>query len=126
MTADALKILICDDSVLSRRQLKTYLLSIGCNHIVEAVDGNAAVEVYKKERPTLVFMDIVMPNKDGFEAMQEIREYDMNANIIVVSSVGTGTNLKRVLELGAKDFIQKPFNTLQVQSIIKKVLEGGL
>lgn len=126
MTADALKILICDDSFLSRRQLNTFLLSIGYSNIVEASDGNAAVEAYKKEHPTLVFLDLVMPNKDGFEAMQEIMDYDKDANIIVVSSVGTQTNLKKVLELGAKDFIQKPLNTLQVQSIIKKVLKGGL
>lgn len=126
MTADTLKILICDDSVLSRRQLNTFLLSIGYSNIVEASDGNAAVEAYKKEHPTLVFLDLVMPNKDGFEAMQEIMDFDKDANIIVLSSVGTQTNLKRVLEMGAKDFIQKPLNTLQLESIIKKVLKGGL
>jgi len=121
-----MKILVCDDSILARKQLKNFLTSIGCNNILEAINGSTAVEIYKSQKPDLVFLDIVMPEKNGIEATKEIIEFDKNAYIVMASSVGTQTNLKEALRLGAKDFIQKPLNTEQIQKVINIVLEGGL
>lgn len=126
MTVESLKILICDDSILARRQLKNFLETIGCKNIIEAVDGNSVVETYKQENPDLVFLDIIMPGKNGIQATKELIAYDKNAYIVIASSVGTQANLREVLELGAKDFIQKPLNTHQVQKIITSVLKGGI
>lgn len=125
MNTNKLKILICDDSVLARKQLKNFLASIGCDNIVEATNGADAVKMYKTENPDLVFLDIVMPEKNGIEATAEIIEYDPKAHIVMASSVGTQSNLKEALKLGAKDFIQKPLNTDQVQKIISTALERG-
>lgn len=125
MNTSDLKILICDDSILARRQLKNFLLSIGCADILEAADGNAAVEMYKEHKPDVVFLDIVMPKKNGIEATREIMEFNEHAFIVMASSVGTQTNLKEALKLGAKEFIQKPLNTEQIQKVINTVLEGG-
>ena len=126
MTIGDMKILVCDDSILARKQLKNFLTSLGCNNILEAVNGTTAVETYKSQRPDLVFLDIVMPEKNGIEATKEIIEFDKDAYIVMASSVGTQTNLKEALRLGAKDFIQKPLNTEQIQKVINIVLEGGL
>lgn len=125
MTINDLKVLICDDSILARKQLKNFLTSVGCNNILEAVNGTIAVEMYKSQKPDLVFLDIVMPEKNGIETTKEIIDFDKNAYIVMASSVGTQANLKEALKLGAKDFIQKPLNTAQIQKVINTVLEGG-
>lgn len=78
----------------------------------------------KKESPELVFLDIVMPVKDGISAITEIKAYDKDADIIVVSSVGTQTQLKAAIEAGANDFIQKPLNAEQIHHIISSRFEG--
>lgn len=124
MSIEDLKILITDDSILARKQLKDIISTLGSPVFVEATDGQNAIDKYKEEKPDLVFLDIVMPKKDGNAAIQEIMEFDSNANIIIASSVGTQSQLKKALEAGAKDFIQKPLDKDQVIRIVKKFVEG--
>lgn len=119
------KILVCDDSVLARKQLMDAVKEISDGAVfIEGKNGAEAVELYKSEKPDLVFMDIVMPEKDGNTALSEIREFDKDALIIIVSSVGTQDQLKKAIQLGAKDFIQKPFEKNQIQEIIELRLGG--
>lgn len=118
------KILIGDDSILARKQLKDLLAANGCTNFVEAANGQEAIDKYKTEKPELVFLDIVMPVKDGIAAVTEICEFDSAATIIIVSSVGTQTQLKQAIEGGAKDFIQKPLNADQISRIVETHFEG--
>ncbi len=122
MTIDEGKVLVCDDSILARKQIKDVIAIAGAPTIVEAADGEAAIEVYKNEKPDLVFLDIVMPKKDGNIVIKEIMEYDPEAKIIIVSSVGTHSQLKCALENGAVDFIQKPINKVQIIDALNKYL----
>ena len=117
------KILICDDSILARKQIKDILLTLGSPTFLEAPDGEVAIELYKNSKPDIVFLDIVMPKKDGNIAIQEIMTIDPSATIIIVSSVGTQSQLKCALEAGAKDFIQKPINKEQFISVVSKYLK---
>ncbi|MBR4708135.1 MAG: response regulator [Pseudobutyrivibrio sp.] len=119
------KILVCDDSVLARKQLMDAVREIADGAtFIEGKNGAEAVELYKSEKPDIVFMDIVMPEKDGNTALSEIRDFDSDAIIIIVSSVGTQEQLKKAIQLGAKDFIQKPFEKNQIQEIIELRLGG--
>jgi two-component system chemotaxis response regulator CheY len=118
------KILITDDSILARKQLKDIISTLGSPVFIEAVDGQDAIDKYKESKPDLVFLDIVMPKKDGNAAIREIMEFDSEANIIIASSVGTQSQLKFALEAGAKDFIQKPLDKDQVLKVVSKFLEG--
>lgn len=124
MHIEDLKILVSDDSMLARKQLKDIILTIGTPIFIEAKDGQDAIEKYKLETPDLVFLDIVMPRKDGIEAIKEIKAFDSNASIIIASSVGTQSQLKIAIEEGAKDFIQKPIDRNQVIEVVEKFLEG--
>ena len=124
MTIDNLKILICDDSILARKQLKDIISTLGTPTFIEAPDGQGAIDKYKETTPDLVFLDIVMPKIDGNIAIQEIIAYDPNATIIIASSVGTQSQLKCALQAGAKDFIQKPLDRQQVLDLVNKFLEG--
>lgn len=121
---DNFKVLICDDSILARKQLKDIVSSSGNPTFIEATDGQDAIDKYKENNPDVVFLDIVMPKKDGNLAIEEIIEYDPNATIIIASSVGTQSQLKCALKAGAKDFIQKPLEKQLVLDVIEKYTEG--
>ena len=82
-------ILITDDSILARKQLKDIISTLGTPVFVEATDGQSAIDKYKEVHPDLVFLDIVMPKKDGNDAIRDIMEFDPEATIIIASSVGT-------------------------------------
>ena len=118
------KILIGDDSILARKQLKDILSSMGAVHFIEAVNGKETVEKYISEKPDVIFLDIIMPIKDGITAVKEIIAEDSAAQIIIVSSVGTQQQLKAAIEAGAKDFIQKPLNPDTIHHIITSRFEG--
>ena len=124
MLIEDAKILITDDSIHARKQLKDMNSTVGTPVFYEARDGQDAINQYKRNKPDLVFLDIVMPNKDGNSAIQEIMDFDPDATIIIVSSAGTQSQLKKAIEAGAREFIQKPLNQQQVIDTVNRFLEG--
>ena len=118
------KVLICDDSILARKQLKDIISTLGNPTFIEASDGQEAIDKYKANKPDMVFLDIVMPKKDGNIVISEIIEYDPNATIIIASSVGTQSQLKCALQAGAKEFVQKPLDKQLIIDVIEKYTEG--
>lgn len=118
-------IVICDDSVLIRKKLREMLEGLGYTQIHEALDGEQAVAIAKDHRPHVVFMDIVMPVKTGIEALREIREVLPETKVIMASSVGTQTNLKEAIKLGAYDFVQKPLSAESIKRVMEKATSGG-
>lgn len=125
MSENLTKILICDDSILMRKKLRESINSCGSFEVLEATDGEKAVEVYKEARPALVFMDIVMPVKDGIQAVSEIKEFDNKAKVVMASSSGTKEHLKKAIKAGAFEFIQKPWEQEQITTIINNLLKKG-
>ncbi len=118
-----LKILICDDSILARKNLRENLKSLGCLNVIEVSDGQAAINTYRAEQPDITFLDIVMPVKDGITAVKEICEYDSKAYVVMVSSVGTQSHLKEAIRSGAQDFLQKPATIEQLEVILAHLTE---
>lgn len=114
------KVMVCDDSIFVRKKMRDILALLGVNNVIEAEDGQQAVDKYKSESPTLVFMDIIMPEKDGVEALSEIIAFDSGARVVMASSVGTQKNLKDAIMAGAYDFLQKPIETADIARIVKK------
>jgi len=113
-----IKVLVGDDSILARKQVKDVLLSLEITDVIEAVNGQDVIDKYRENQPDIVFIDIVMPIKDGATAIGEIVKEFPKAEIIVISSVGTQTTLKKAIENGAKDFIQKPINPDKIKEIL--------
>lgn len=118
-----LKILLCDDSMLIRKKLKGALAELGFTNLFEAIDGEEAVTFCRTEQPDLVLMDIVMPKKDGIEALQEIKIINPAIHVVMASSVGTQSNLIKALKLGADNFLQKPIQVEIIVDIAKKIVE---
>lgn len=120
-----LRVLICDDSILIRKKLRGTLEKCKCGDIYEAENGLVAVELAKEKQPDLILMDIVMPEKDGIEALEEIMSDNPNAKVVMASSAGTKDHLKKALEKGAYDFIQKPISLEAITNLIEKILKEG-
>ena len=103
------RILIVDDAAFMRMMLKDILEKNGYQVIGEASNGLKAIELYKKDRPDVVTMDITMPGMDGID-------------IIMCSAMGQQGMVMDAIKSGAKDFIVKPFQSERVIESVKKVL----
>lgn len=115
-----LKILVADDDTNICDLLKLYLENEGYE-IVTANDGVKALSAFKIYEPDLVLLDIMMPRKDGWQVCREIREISSKP-IIMVTAKGEVFDKVLGLELGADDFITKPFDMKEVSARVKAVL----
>lgn len=116
-----MKVLICDDSLLIRRQLKDALEKMGGFEIYQASNGQEAIEIYKQVSPHMVLLDLVMPILNGLDCLKRIKEIDEKANVVMITSTGTKENLRQALDLGALDFIQKPWKEEQLISALSRI-----
>lgn len=117
------KVLLCDDSMLVRKQLREILTEAGVETILEASNGQEALTQINEHQPQLVFLDIVMPVLNGIDTIKEINKTTSQAKVVMVSSTGTQAHLKNALEAGAYDFVQKPWKKEQILSILNKVYQ---
>src|SRR4029079_10849157 len=118
------KIMIVDDSALSRRTLRRILESAGYE-VVEADDGMAALELYFLEKPSLVLLDLVMKGMYGIDVLVKLREMDPKALVVVASADIQSSTRKMVDEAGALGFINKPFVAEQVIAAVQAALTEG-
>ena len=121
MNKENASILICNDSILARKSMSGILNSLGFSNIREVSNGQAAVDAVKDEPTDIVFLDIIMPVKDGISATKEIKEISPNTAVIICSSVGTQKHLREAIKAGAKDFIQKPVEATMVKQVIDHI-----
>jgi len=118
------KILIVDDSNLSRRTLRSILEPAG-HQVVEATDGMAALESYYLEKPDLVLLDLMMIGMDGIEVLGRLREMDNKARVIIATADIQQTTHEMTRTAGASGFVNKPFSADRLLSAVNSVLMGG-
>jgi len=114
------KILIVDDTPVSRRILKSCITRAEQYEFFEAGDGVEGLELFKTERPDLTFMDINMPKMSGIECLGAIRQVDPHAAVVMCSSEINPESLATVTSLGAVSVIHKPPTKEAVQQAISK------
>lgn len=118
------KILIVDDSALSRRTLRR-ILEAADYEVVEAEDGMTALEVYFLEKPTVVLLDLVMKGMYGHDVLVKLREMDPKALVVIASADIQSSTRKLVDDAGALGFINKPFVSEQVLTAVDAALAEG-
>ncbi|OYT26281.1 MAG: two-component system response regulator [Candidatus Altiarchaeales archaeon ex4484_96] len=118
------KILTADDSVFMRKILIKILNKMGYEDIIEADNGDEALELYQEENPDLVLLDIVMKGKYGMDVLKELMKINPDARVIMVSAVGQESIVEEAMQIGAKNFISKPFKEEKVIEIITEVMEA--
>lgn len=120
-----LKVLVVDDIATNRLAASKLLEKLGIDSIESAENGKGALEKFKVNNYDLIFMDIQMPEMDGFEAVQHIREYQeltkKKAGIIFAS--GTNISHHDSCEAGADGCVEKPFNTKNFAAVMEQVLQ---
>lgn len=116
----ALTALICDDSLLARNQMKKSLPSAFDADIVTATNGLEALAVLRSQEIGVVFLDLTMPELDGVGVLEAIKAERMDVFVIVVSADIQPEMQKRVMELGALAFIQKPVNTDKLSAVMRQ------
>jgi DNA-binding response OmpR family regulator len=114
------RILVVDDEPRYVRLMEANLISEGYN-VLKATNGQEAIEVVADQRPDLVLLDIMMPILDGFSACERIREFS-TVPIIVVTAKGEERDRVRGLDLGADDYIVKPFSATELLARVRSVL----
>jgi two-component system chemotaxis response regulator CheY len=118
------KIMVVDDSALSRRTMRRILEGAG-HSVVEADEGMAALELYFLEKPDLVFLDLVMKGMYGLDVLEKLRELDAGARVVVASADIQSSTRTMVEAAGALAFINKPFVVEQVLAAVNAALAGG-
>lgn len=114
------KILVVDDEINIRRILETRLSIIGYT-VITAADGEEALAAYRREAPHLIILDIMMPKLDGYGVCQEIRK-ESETPIIMLTALGDVADRITGLELGADDYVTKPFSPKELEARIKAIL----
>lgn len=117
-----MRIMVVDDSNFMRKILKSILENAGHTVVAEAHNGVEALSQYKKHSPDLVTMDITMDECNGIQAVEDIRNYDSNAKVVMVSAMGQKVMVMGALKAGAKDFIVKPFKAENIIETINRYI----
>ncbi|MEF9935445.1 MAG: response regulator transcription factor [Clostridium sp.] len=114
------KILLVDDDINISELVELYFQKEGYK-VFKAHNGNDAVEIFKDVEPDIIVLDIMMPGKDGYEVLKEIRK---SSQVPVIMLTAKGETFDRVLglELGADDYIVKPFETKELVARVRAVL----
>ena len=123
---DKKKILIADDEPVIRL---TVTKMLDKDYIVlEATNGEEAVDIAKGQRPDIILMDLMMPKMDGYTACSEIKADQATKTIpvIILTAVGHELNKKFAMEMGAEGYITKPFTAQELTDVINPLLAKAL
>lgn len=114
------KILIADDNQQITSILEEYAIKNGYQPII-ALDGKEAIEKFETHSPDIILLDVMMPIKDGFEVCRDIRE---TSNVPIIMITARGEDFEKImgLEIGADDYIVKPFSPQEVMARVKAIM----
>ncbi len=117
------KILVVDDLDANRKMLGTFLTQMGYS-IIEASDGEEALERFQEHRPDLLILDLNMPKMDGYEVCRRLKSNPDTkiVPIVVITGLGDDKSHLKALEMGADDFLAKPFNIHFLKAKLKSLL----
>jgi len=115
------KVLVIDDERGPRESLRMVLKYDYDIFLADRVDSG--IELLREKKPDLVIMDIRMPEKTGIEGLQEIREIDPNVSIVMLTGYGDLETAQQAIRYGANDYLQKPFDTDDIQAVVRKYVD---
>lgn len=116
----SIPLLICDDSLMARKQVAKSLPQGWDVDITFATNGVEGIEAIRAGKGEMVFLDLTMPEMDGYQVLETVKKEGLNAMIIVISGDIQPEAHNRVTSLGAMDFIRKPINPDKLQATLRK------
>ncbi|MDJ0817781.1 MAG: response regulator [Desulfobacterales bacterium] len=117
------KALIIDDEQPTLFMFNLFLDAYGYK-VITAENAAAGIELFKKERPSIVFTDIKMPGIDGLDALRMLKSIDPAVQVIVMTGHGDQDLMKQAMELEATAFLNKPIARSALEKVLKKAVDG--
>lgn len=119
-----MKVLVVEDLKVMRRVIANILKDLGIEEIIESDDGLDALATLQNQKVDLIITDWLMPNMDGLELVNDIRNDDSlkNIPILMITSVDNKENVIKALKAGINDYIAKPFKSDILRNKVKKLL----
>ena len=117
------KVLVCDDEPFILKAL-TFIVKKEGHTVLEAKNGEEALDAIRSQRPSLVFLDVMMPRKNGYEVLEEVRKDPAlkGTFIILLTAKGQDSDREKGLALGANEFMTKPFSPAVILTRMRKIL----
>jgi two-component system chemotaxis response regulator CheY len=115
----SIRAVVVDDSTLTRKLIQKLLAGAGCEIVGSASDGNQALAKCKELDPDLLTLDLVMPNVNGDEVLEEIKRECPRTKVIVVSSVAMHNKVVECIKKGADNYLLKPFDHEKIVEVVK-------
>ena len=117
------KILIVDDSMYMRAMINDALISAGYEVVGQAANGEEAIDMAMELEPDLITLDNILPDMIGIDILRVLKQEEkIDSKIIMVSAVGQGSVIQEGMELGASDYIVKPFTSDGIVESVEKAL----
>lgn len=123
------KILIIDDSEANLKLLEDLLAREGFNQVISTADSTRAMDLFKAFEPDLILLDLMMPDLDGYAILEILSRHipkDEYLPVLVLTADATIGAKRKALALGAKDFLTKPFDTIEAMLRVWNLLETRL
>ena len=124
MKLENCRVVISDDEDMIRYALKSIIQKLNMVCVGEATNGQEAIDLYAKEKPDIMFLDINMPVKNGDEALKAIRAKFPDANIVMLTSVAETETVKKCVQDGAVDYILKTNPLDKIGIMIEEVVKN--
>ena len=119
------RVLIVDDALIIRKRIKEVAQEAGWEIAGEAKNGEEAVTLFEQEKPDLVTLDIIMPIMDGVTALRRMIDVDPSARVVMVSAVDQKEKLSECIQIGAMDFVVKPFDKSRLKNFFDRYVAAG-
>lgn len=116
-------IMVVDDMRVMRKSIMMFLKALGYSNFIEAENGAEAVSKYQSNDVDLVFMDLVMPIQDGYQALKAIRQEDESAMVVMLTSIADQHILDKCINKGAVGYIHKPLTAETAEEKLTGVLK---
>jgi two-component system chemotaxis response regulator CheY len=115
------RILVVDDAA-PVREMCAWILRRRGHEVIEAGDGAAGAELYARERPDAVLLDVMMPGRDGLSALTEIRTLDPTARVAMLTGARDEATIRRAVALGARDYLAKPIQASRLIQAVERMV----
>lgn len=117
-------ILLVDDEAHIRKYVGLILKTIGTPTLLEAGNGQDAVEIYRREQPDLVLLDVNMPVMDGIETLKKLREIDPECLVIMLTSLANRQTIDQAADLGATNYIRKDTPRAEIAKALSETINA--
>lgn len=114
-------VLVVDDSAFMRNMLKNIITQAGAEVVGEASDGQQAIDKANELNPQIIFLDIMMPNVNGLDALKQIKSQHPEVKVVMCTSAGQEKIIGEAVETGASEFVKKPFKPDEITQVISKL-----